>query len=197
MQELLPNDRLNAANSAQLKKSLKDNNGPKVMTVVVQGHHVIFASSKKGPGLLYDPKKEPIVVPSTGKTETYWRNYKGGVCPVAIEKSLKECGMLVSGALVGHQNGGSCGEVMAGWALCDHLPDAQISPAMVVTVERLRDGSLVVKDPCGAEDGDVSVSLFLPSCSGGPPTNSHTGMDTEGLQDIHQSCRLDRYPEWD
>jgi hypothetical protein len=150
-----------APGTKSFKNDLGRGGGPTVMTVVVQGEHVIFASSMKGKGLIYDDKISKIVVPKTQQTEKYWQNLKSGVCPLAIEKGLKECGFLVEGttSLVGHQNGGSCGEIMAAWALCDLLPNAELGPSRVVAVERVN-GDMVIKDPCGAAVGDDSVSAY-------------------------------------
>lgn len=178
---------VNGPGTKTFRNDLARGGGPTVMTVLVQGQRVFFASSMKGKGLLYDTKPTDIVVPKTQATEKYWKNFKQGVCPAAVEQGLRACGFVVEGTEheVGHKNAGSCGEVMVAWALCNTLPDAQLIPARVVAVESLN-GKMVVKDPCGASPEDASVSIYAYQVSCLRPLTIVQGWIPRGCQSFNK-----------
>jgi hypothetical protein len=169
------------------------------MTAVVQDNHVFLASSMKGRGLIYDPKTTKIDLQLTSQSVAYWKGLKSNVCPSAVQQGLQDCGFLVTdtkGAqhAVGHQNGGSCGEVFAGWALCDTVPKKN-SPVRVVTVAYSGE-KMVIKEPCGATpEEDVLVSSTPPERFG-PVANFCAGLDSPRLPDLHKVARLDRHTQW-
>jgi hypothetical protein len=158
MREQLAKDMVSSTHSKSLMKKVSRGNGPTVMTALVKGDHVYLASSMKGSGLLYDATTKDVFVPGTGAPASYWQNLKSGVCPAEIQEGLKECGFLVKGtsSLVGHQNGGSCGEVMAGWAACNNPPSAHTGPTRVVAVKSVG-GKMMIEDPCGADPDATPV----------------------------------------
>jgi hypothetical protein len=160
MREQLAKDMASSTYSKSLMKKVSRGNGPTVMTALVKGDHVYLASSMKGSGLLYDATTKDVFVPGNNAPASYWQNLKSGVCPAQIQEGLKECGFLVKGTshLVGHQNGGSCGEVMAGWAACDNPPSAHTGPSRVVAVKSVG-GKMMIEDPCGADPDATPVCL--------------------------------------
>ncbi|KAF1823140.1 uncharacterized protein K489DRAFT_225436 [Dissoconium aciculare CBS 342.82] len=164
MREQLAKDMVSSTHSKSLMKKVSRGNGPTVMTALVKGDHVYLASSMKGSGLLYDATTKDVFVPGTGAPASYWQNLKSGVCPAEIQEGLKECGFLVKGtsSLVGHQNGGSCGEVMAGWAACNNPPSAHTGPTRVVAVKSVG-GKMMIEDPCGA-DPDATPEWIPKGC---------------------------------
>jgi hypothetical protein len=185
--------------SQSFRNDVTRNYGPTVMTAVVQDNHVFLASSMKGRGLIYDPKTTKIDLQLTSQSVAYWKGLKSNVCPSAVQQGLQDCGFLVTdtkGAqhAVGHQNGGSCGEVFAGWALCDTVPKKN-SPVRVVTVAYSGE-KMVIKEPCGATpEEDVLVSSTPPERFG-PVANFCAGLDSPRLPDLHKVARLDRHTQW-
>jgi hypothetical protein len=145
---------------------------PTVITVVVSGNNAYISSSLKGGPILYN-KADRIIPADHPDKKPYWRN-PNGLCPAAITDGLRQCDKpLTDGTVVGHQNGGACGEVMVGWTMCEILGDAQAHTARVVAVEYAtvtpRDYSanaprhMVIKDPCGDDTPDVSHVIPMSS----------------------------------
>lgn len=123
---------------------------PNVITVVASGDHLFIASSMRGRNILYN-ERATVTPPGKG----FWKTVNG-VCHPAIDDGLRQCNKAFPGGeIVGHQNGGSCGEVMVAWAMCDIVGDAHLNPARVVAVE-FRENAMRIKDPCGDDTPGVS-----------------------------------------
>jgi hypothetical protein len=129
-----------------------------VITAVASGDYIFIASSMKGKNIFYAGEKS-IRPPGAIKDSHFWQGVRG-ICHPQIISGLEQCEKaLPDGELVGHKNGGSCGEVMAAWAMCDIVGDAHVNPAKVVAVEYYNN-EMVIKDPCG----DAAPNVSLQTC---------------------------------
>jgi hypothetical protein len=144
---------------------------PTVITVVVADNYAYISSSLKGGPLLYS--KADMIKPVDGPGKSFWKN-PSKLCPAAIHDGLLQCNKeLPDGTSVaGHTNGGSCGEVMVAWMMCEMIGDARAHPARVVAVEYklVTPGDksanapkhMVIKGPCGDDTPGVSLTLGDP-----------------------------------
>jgi hypothetical protein len=146
---------------------------PTVITVVVSGNYAYISSSLKG-GPIFYTKADKIIRVGHPDNKEFWRSFNGRCHPL-IADGLRQCDKTLpdaTGTVVGHVNGGSCGEVMAGWTMCEMVGDAQAHPARVVAVEyatvtprdRRADAPrhMVIKDPCGDDTPGVSDVVRTP-----------------------------------
>jgi hypothetical protein len=138
---------------------------PTVITVVVSGNYAYISSSLKGGPILYS-KTEQVKPDGGPDGKKYWKN-PNNLCPAAITDGLRQCNKPMPNddqTIVGHTNGGACGEVMVAWMMCEMIQDARSHPARVVAVEykpvtpgdRRGPKHMVIKDPCGDDTPGVS-----------------------------------------
>jgi hypothetical protein len=129
---------------------------PNVVTAVASGDHIYIASSMKGDNILYG--SHVTIQPPDGTDKHFWQTVRG-VCHPQIDNGLRQCEKtLPNDQTVGHQNGGSCGEVMVAWAMCDIVGDAHLNPGKVVAVQS-RGDAMMIKDPCGDDTPGVSFPV--------------------------------------
>ena len=142
------------------------NGAPNVMAVVVtEDDFAIISSSMRGPSILFDFARQTINPPSPDITKVYHTTKNPrGMCPAAVMEGLMMCEKESKVKTVGtmqHFFGGSCGEVMAAWAMCDVLGENHPTKARVIAVEKAQTTEQrVIRDPCGAE-GETDVWIRI------------------------------------